>query len=466
LVTPVRRVFAPAPLAALVVTGITAAVLVRGKHGSLGPNLLLLTLAYSALGVVLAVEVRRHRACAPPSLAKAMVGGCTAGLLVLAVVVPPAESGDVWAYAWYGRVVAHYHATPYKNPASHYPKDAWARRVDRAYQDTNSVYGPVFTAVSGAGMLLFGFSFLAARLFFQGLAALCVAAAVAIVWRRTRSPAAVALIGLNPLIVVSVVNGAHNDAWVGLAVLGGVVLVTRGRMRWAGLAFAAAALVKVAAVLPLLAVGFWVWRTKGWRPAAEMGAAAGAAGLVGYAVAGGTTAIEPLRAAQLHFSGPSVWKGPNRWLGGRGLTRGIATAATATVVAFTLFLSSRRLDHTDPAVLAGGAVLAYCLLGAYVLPWYVFWGLAALALAWRSRLTWLALLHGAVLHLAYVPDPEIHGQRLDQLFLRSPLQRFQLDLFQVWVPILELCLIVAVVAVSLPRQKQRPARAAAERVLS
>jgi len=107
---------------------------------------------------------------------------------------------------------------------------------------------------------------------------------------------------------------------------------------------------------------------------------------------------------------------------------------------------------------AGGAVLAYCLLGPYVLPWYVFWGLGAFALAWRSRLTWLALLQGAVLHLAYVPDPEIHGQPLDRLFLRTPLQRFQLDLFQVWVPLLELAIIVAVIVWSL-RRPQRPSDA-------
>ena len=48
-----------------------------------------------------------------------------------------------------------------------------------------------------------------------------------LVWRRTRHPAAVAIIGLNPLVVVSVVNGAHNDAWVGLLVLVGVLLVDR-----------------------------------------------------------------------------------------------------------------------------------------------------------------------------------------------------------------------------------------------
>jgi hypothetical protein len=443
-----------ARLAALVVTGTTAAVLLRGATGSLGPNMVLLTVGYAALAVVLAVEVQRHRAGKRSSIGRGLVAVCAAGLLVLAVAVPPTESGDVWAYSWYGRVVAHYHANPYTTPASHHPHDKWSQHVDRAYKDTNSVYGPVFTAVSGFGMLVFGFSFLSARLFFQLLAAACVAAVMVVVWRRTRSPAAVAIIGLNPLVVVSVVNGAHNDAWVGLLVLLGVVLVTRNSLRWAGIALAAAAMVKVAAVLPLLAVGVWVWRNKGWRPAAEMGAAAAVAGLVGYGILGGTTAIAPLRAAQLHFSGPSVWKGPDRWLGTHGLSRWIATTGTVAVAALTLVLVRRRIDHANPALVAGAAVFAYCLLGPYVLPWYVFWGLGAFALAWRSRLTWLALLHGAVLHLAYVPDPEIHGQPLDRLFLRTPLQRFQLDFFQVWVPLLELVIIVAVVVWSLPRPRR------------
>jgi hypothetical protein len=225
-------------------------------------------------------------------------------------------------------------------------------------------------------------------------------------------------------------------------------------MRWAGLALAVAAMIKVAAVLPLLAVAVWVWRNRGWRPAAELAGAAAIAGLIGYAIVGGTTAIEPLRAAQLHFSGPSVWKGPERWLGGHGLSRWIATTATLAVAALALFLARRRLDHANPALVAGAAVFAYCLLGSYVLPWYVFWGLGAFALAWRSRLTWLALLQGAVLHLAYVPDPEIHGQPLSPLFLRSPLQRFQLDLFQVSVPLLELAIIVGVLVWSLPRTRR------------
>ena len=447
-----------APVAALVATGATAVVLLRGRLGSLGPNLVLLTIAYAALAVVLAVEVRRSRAGRAPSIGIALTGVCTAGLLVLAVVQPPTQSNDVWAYAWYGRVVAHYHGSPYRHPAASKPDDKWAQRVDRVWQKTDSVYGPVFTAVSAAGMAVFGFSFLTARLFFQILAALCVLACIVIVWKRTRSPAAVAMLGLNPLVVISVVNGAHNDAWVGLAIVGGVVLVIRDRMALAGLAFAAAALIKIAAGLPLLAVGLWVLVNRGWRPAAVLGGAAAGAGVASYALAGGVAAVEPLQTAQTHFSGASVWFGPRRWLGAHGATRQLAAAATAAVVALTLLLSSRRLNHSDPAIVAGAAVVAYVLIGFYVLPWYVFWGLPALLIAWRSKLTWLALLHGAVLHLVYVPDPLMRGRALGR-HVWTPLQNFQLDLFHVWVPLVELVIVAAVVINSVrPRRREATVR--------
>jgi len=444
---------AVAPAAALVATGTTAVVLLRGRTGSLGPNLLLLTVAYAALAVVLAVEVRRSRAGQRSSIGIALTGVCTAGLLVLAVVVPPTQSNDVYAYAWYGRVVAHYHASPYRHPAASKPDDKWAQRVDRVWQKTPSVYGPVFNAVSGLGMALFGFSFLTARLFFQGLAALCVLGAIVIVWKRTRSPAAVAMLGLNPLVVISVVNGAHNDAWVGLAIVGGVVLVMRDRMAWAGLVFAVAALIKVAAGLPLIAVGLWVLVRRGWRPAASLAGSAAAAGVFAYAIGGGRAAVEPLQTAQTHFSGASVWFGPRRWLGAHDATKRLAAAATGAVVALTLLLSARRLNHTDPAIVAGAAVLAYVLVGFYVLPWYVFWGLPSLLIAWRSKLTWLALLHGAVLHLVYVPDPLMRGQPLAR-HVWTPLQNLQLDLFHVWVPLVELVIVAAVVFTSMRPRRQ------------
>jgi len=466
-----RRLLAPASVAALVATAAAATMLVRGVNGTVGPNLVLLVVAYAALAALVSFELRRHRAGIPSGLPKSVVVGFSAGLMALAFTVQHTESHNVWAYSWYGRVVAHYHASPYSHPPAKSPHDRFARRVDPIWQRDGSVYGPVFTVTSGAGMLVFGWSFLTARLFFQLVAALCVVGAMVLVWRRTRSPTAIACLGLNPLVVLSVVNGGHNDAWVGLAVLGGVLLVMNGRWKWAGLAFAAALLVKVAAALPLAAVGLWLWRRHGWRPAFTTGAWAVGAAIVAYAMVGGTAAFAPLHTAQLHFSGASVWYGPRRWLtlaqvrnglsggaAGHLVRQAVSAGASAAVIAMTLLLVARRLNHSDPALVAGASVIAYTLLGAYVLPWYVFWALPALLIAWRSRLTWLAMVHGAVLHLAYLPDPHLHLHpgRIDQLRIFTPIQRLQLDIYQVWVPLVELAIIAVVLVMSLPRPRRVP----------
>src|SRR5207248_10758897 len=131
---------------------------------------------------------------------------------------------------------------------------------------------------------------------------------------------------------------------------------------------------------------------------ARMGGVAAGACVVGYAAAGGVAAFQPLHTAQLHFSGASVWYGPRRWLTIADVRRGLRASlaghmvrqqvsawATAAVMALTLLLVARRLDHSEPALVAGAAVFAYALLGAYVLPWYLIWRLPALPLAWRSR---------------------------------------------------------------------------------
>jgi CPA1 family monovalent cation:H+ antiporter len=89
------------------------------------------------------------------------------------------------------------------------------------------VYGPAFTALSAAGTAVAGESRLATRLFFQGTAALSVLAAVFILGLRSRQGSAPAFLGLNPVVIVSVVGDGHNDALVGLAVLAAVLVVVR-----------------------------------------------------------------------------------------------------------------------------------------------------------------------------------------------------------------------------------------------
>ena len=69
-----------------------------------------------------------------------------------------------------------------------------------------------------------------------------------------------------------------------------------------------------------------------------------------------------------------------------------------------VLLVFRTRAKSNPAIVVGLAVFAYGLVGAYVLPWYLAWGLIPLALAYRSRSALALLFFAAVLHLGFVPD--------------------------------------------------------------
>lgn len=418
-----------------------AGTLLRGPGGSAGPDLVLLTVAFAALAVVLAAERRR------PRLDRGLVLGLSGALLVLAVVVPPTESSDVWSYAMYGRTVSHYHASPYRHTPAEYRDDPIGQRVPRFWLRSRSVYGPLFTAVSAGGMGVAGHSALLTRLFFQGLAALAVAIALWVVDRRTGDPVALALLGVNPVMVVSVVNGAHNDALVGLAVLAGALLVAARRPAWAGLALAAGALVKVAVLLPLAAVAVWVWCHHGRRAAATLAGAAAAVGVAGLAAADAPAVVGALGDAQGRVSGGSVWAGPHRWLTGVGslLAGGhmLAWAGMVTAVGLLVLLVRGRPAGEGPVLVTGGAVVAYLLVGTYVLPWYLGWALPVLALAWRWRMVWVALAQAALLQLATARPTARRPHHLPSV--ASAVSRLQYDLYLVWAPLVEVALVAVVV---------------------
>ena len=170
-----------------------------------------------------------------------------APLLGLAVAVPPHGSHDLWSYAMYGRMVSHYHASPYRHIPAEYAGDPMRHLV--TWTHTKSVYGPVFTAVSAVLMTVAGGSTLLARLAFQGTAALALVAIVGMLWRREVSPVALALLVLNPVVVIGIVNGGHNDLLVGGLALAAVYRLQQQRPVVAGALLASAGLIKVSALL-------------------------------------------------------------------------------------------------------------------------------------------------------------------------------------------------------------------------
>ena len=425
----------------LLLVAADAGVLLLGPAAPLGPTLVLLVGAFAALAL-LGLSERRRR-----SLGRRPVLVAAAGLLGLAVAVPPTASNDVWSYAMYGRMVAHHHSSPYRHAPSEFPDDPWSDRVAERWRDSRSLYGPLFTGLSAGVMAVAGLSPLAARLLFQGLAALAVLSALVLVGRRSRDAMAMAFLGLNPVTVISVVNGGHNDALVGVGLLAGVLLAARRRPAWAGFAAALAALVKVAALLPLLAVAAWTWWRQGARAAAALVSAGAGTFALGCLLAGGPVVLAPLDEARDLLTGPSIW---NHWADRFGAGPVPVLAALATL-GLAAVLVRRELDRDDPGPAVGLSVLAYMLVGAYVLPWYLAWSLPALALCWWRGVGWLAAAQAALMQLTTLPTRGVSPFSRPAAAL-DPLQRLQLDVYRGVLPLLQVLAAVALVALAFRRR--------------
>jgi hypothetical protein len=386
---------------ALTVAG-SATALLRGPHGSLAPNIALLSVAFAGFATV--VWAGRE----PGVLNRRVIIGLSGALLTLAVVIPPTQSADVWSYTMYGRMVSEYHENPFTHTPADHPLDPLAHRVSGTWFDTPSVYGPVWVALSAPGTAIAGDSALVARLYFELFAAVSIVAAMAIVWRETDgSPLALALLGVNPFVIISVVNGAHNDATVGLLVLGAVLLAQRARWRWCGALLAAAIAIKVAAGLVVPALVLWAWRWKGRRAGLTLAAwAIGCTALI-YGVGGGFTGLLPLAKASSQVSRSTIWQplADISSLYRAPSTRLISGIAELSTLLFAGFLAFRYRAKSHPALVVGLAVLAYGLAASYVLPWYLAWGMVPLALCYRSRTALAMLVLSALLTISTIPDP-------------------------------------------------------------
>jgi alpha-1,6-mannosyltransferase len=346
-----------------------------------------------------------------------------AALLLLAVALPPGGSRDLWSYEMYGRTVAVHHHNPYVLAPAAFPHDPFLGHVARAWRSTRSVYGPGFTSLSALIAWLAGGSALAARLAFQGLALASVAAVAVVLVRRKVPTIVLAAFVLNPLMIVWVVNGGHNDALVGLALLAAALASERARPWIVGACLAAAVSIKVAAILPALGLGWWIWRSRGVRSVVVVAATALVPVALGYAAFGGIKALRPLSDASSNVSRASLWHLMPRW-------HGQVIPASAPVVAlvvvgllsFALVWRHRPPGATAPATTLR-ATAGYLIGGGYILPWYIAWGLPLAAVEHRTRIALVVFGQSLVLAFAYTyrggPQPDLLDQTLHVLVVAS-----------------------------------------------
>ena len=205
----------------------------------------------------------------------------------------------------------------------------------------------------------------------------------------------------------TVVNGGHNDALVGLALLLAVIDVRRERYGRAGWWIAAALLVKVTAGLALLPIVAWVWVHGDWVAVRRVVAGPLLVALPVMLVTPGL--VSSLGHGQIGVvSRTSIWNlalrlpalfGPHAPHATGALLGPLAFAVVVGVAVCAAWGTRHRRDPT-PGVVA--ALAAWLVFGGYVLPWYTVWALPVAALVPLDEMTWVVAVQGAAITAAWM----------------------------------------------------------------
>jgi alpha-1,6-mannosyltransferase len=315
-----------------------------------------------------------------------------AALHLIMALAPPLLSSDVFNYLGYARLEVVHDLNPYVYPLAEEADDPTYQFIGWPLQ--TSAYGPLFTLAT-LPLALLGLT--ASLWAFKAVVAAASLGCVALVWkcaeRLGRDPLPAALFfGLNPIVLVFTVGGAHNDVLMMLAALAGIYVLLAGREAGvAGIVVAAGVKLSAAIVLPFALLG-------SRRPTRAVAWALGSAAVVAalsLSVFGPdvVSLVDVLREDSV-LATPNDVPGVVNDLLGLGLSTEalsrIGMLVLGPVLAVLLVRVHRGADWLESA---GWATLALLATTTWLLPWYLVWFLPLAALAHRphQRIAALAL---------------------------------------------------------------------------
>jgi alpha-1,6-mannosyltransferase len=313
-------------------------------------------------------------------------------LHLIFVIAPPLLSSDIFNYVGYARLEVVHGLNPYIHPLSAAPIDP--SYVYVGWPLNTTAYGPLFTIAS---LPLGWVSFTSGIWVLKSVTALASLGCVALIWacatRLGRPPLPATLFfGLNPVLLVYAVGGAHNDLLMLVVALGGIYLLLGGRESgMAALVGAVAVKSSSVVLLPFALLG-------SRRPARALLWGVLAAAVVGVitVLVFGTHVSSLLHVLQrdARLETPNDVPGVINDVLGLGLAnRTLGRIGMVVLVATVSALLVRVYRGGDWLENAGWATCAVIVTTTWFLPWYLVWflPLAALALRPYQRLTALAL---------------------------------------------------------------------------
>jgi len=353
------------------------------------------------------VQTLRHRPGAPVRTLALMLAAWVVPLLLVA----PLFSRDVFSYAAQGEMMSH-HINPYQYGPGTIGTGQFSNPVDGLWKNTPAPYGPLFLMVDGWFASLSGHNAMVTVLFLRFLSVVGVALIAYCIPKLARAygrdpGAAFVLAVLNPLTLLALIGGVHNDAiMVGLLVAGVTAAKTRHPVLGIVLCTLAAA-IKVPAAMGIVYVAWeWAGPSVPWRqrvrPLVKSAAVAlsvmttltllsglgwgwianlGTPGTVRSWMAP-ATAIGLVISGALHIVGVGVGLG-----GVLTVTRLLGLLGAAAIAIYCLW----HYQRMGMLRALGISMLMFVILGPVVQPWYLTWGIVLMAPVLTGRMRSIAL---------------------------------------------------------------------------
>ena len=358
---------------------------------------------------------------AAPALDRRLLRGAAIVLLGAFALAPPLLSQDVFSYIEYARMGVLHGLDPY----THLPAEAVADPAFAhvGWPDSTSAYGPLFTLAT------YPLAWVSVPVALWTLKGVAASSVLALAWLVARlAPArgvdpkrGFTMVALNPLVLIHVVGGAHNDATTMLVAMLGVAAVLAARQAAGGFALVSAVAMKVSAafVLPFALLGAarhpQRCNAKGaYGPTFTLHLGAGrflAAGAAALAAIGalawlafGWSWLDSFALAGENQARVSNYSLPN--LISEATSIGVDTVRVAALAAYLALLGGLLLwvhRGADWIRAAGWAALGLLLASAWLLPWYIVWALPFAALSRDYRLISATLALTALQLAARVP---------------------------------------------------------------
>jgi alpha-1,6-mannosyltransferase len=343
------------------------------------------------------------------------------------IIAPPLFSRDVFSYAAQGEMTAH-NISPYLYGPFTLGQGAnpWTLPVDPLWGNTPAPYGPFFlfidSTIDKISLHHQLWTVVGLRLL-EVIAVAMIGYGVIMLARGLgRDPGeAFVLSAMNPLVLLTLIGGAHNDALMTGFLVIGLALAVQRHPVWALFFVSLATAIKAPAAIGLAFVA-WNWvgsdgvalrrRVAPLEMVKDRIRPFAIGGVVAAAVLGVTTVMAGFGFGWVKnlLSNGTVrsWAAPATGagmaitntvhaLGDHALALGSVLSVTRFIgvviaVLFTLWLLWRSPERGWVRSL-GLALLLFVILGPVVQPWYLAWGLVIFAASYEGREHfWLLLL--------------------------------------------------------------------------